>query len=871
MPINWLSYKPPACASCGLRDQPGPCFGSGDPSTAKLIYIAQNPGEEEIRARPMSPLVGPSGRVFNRQLFEAGIPRRELFITNQVKCLTPGNREPTEAEVGCCRPLLARELSRCKSDTVLLAGSVAFKANIGRYSTLSPLYSPSEAIFERMGCVEQRDGRKWIATVHPAHVMRFMGTSIYGEAISHLRKAYHLSGVSLPNPKIITEPTGADITRHRGAAIASGIFADDIEAFQPQDVSDEDLAPDPTWEMDICGFSAVPYEAIVLPKSDLRVAWGEIWSRPDIMQAEHNGESDCAHLEHIAPQRNNRWDTMLAHHVLHNNIHKYLKPEVLRTYTNLPYYNRDIEDQVGRRFYCGMDNVTTLLAAKEQMRLMAADVYEDVRGMEGEPGGRFQGRLLKFFTGTAWPGEPAYKDILPLLEEQRRVGIKVDMRLALLFKVWLEHRVEETHKEIEALIGPGFNWRSYGPGGDVQTLFYERWKLPIQYKKNPKTRKRNVTCDDEARKHMQEWIEAVPSRKIDYAEASKYFTLVNESASVNKLLEYVSRIGGDSRLHSLQKAHGTINFRIASKPNTQNWPDWPILRKCKTCGRTYPGSKLLQSVECCGVEMPAGLPSMRAMVVPDNPEDLLLAADFDQAELWPYAVQFGIKYLLDIYASGSYIYGEVYEGVVGKQFFKKDGPRTKKNMTDALAYGSLREAKAIPLGFLYGMEGEKLAQRQGWAVEKGRYYRKEWERLNPELYAGHAWINYEMQQRKILRPPPGWLLHFPATDLAGLNCFGSSPAAWMLLSSAILINQAFKREALVNTRITHTVHDSMCINVGGGGKDPEIMRHVVEDILRPILSRPLPWLKNFQYRFSCTVGKQWDWGMVDYEKWIAKA
>jgi hypothetical protein len=37
-----------------------------------------------------------------------------------------------------------------------------------------------------------------------------------------------------------------------------------------------------------------------------------------------------------------------------------------------------------------------------------------------------------------------------------------------------------------------------------------------------------------------------------------------------------------------------------------------------------------------------------------------------------------------------------------------------------------------------------------------------------------------------------------------------------------------------------------------------------------VLGRPLPWLKQFQYKFSSTVGVQWDWGMEDYEKWLTK-
>jgi hypothetical protein len=756
-----------------------------------------------------------------------------------------------------------------------------------------------------MGCVEQRDGRKWIGTLHPAHVMRFSATSVYEECLGHLRKARVIAGTRVPTVTIHERPGPGDIARHRDAARLHGIFADDVEAYQPEETTDEDDFADPEWRMDICGFSAIPYEAIILDRDELAAAWGDIWADTEILQCEHNGESDRFHLAQVAPQRERslpepqrRFDTMLAHHFLHNNIHKYLKPECLRLYTNLPYYNRDIEGQVGRRFYCGMDNIAELLIAMEQIRLMKADIYPDTRNLEGSPEGLPTGRVGRLFAmyfGLAFPGEPGLGRMLPILEEQRRLGINTDLRTALLFKVFLEDRIEKQTQAITDLIGPGFNWRSYAPGGDVQTLFYEKWGLPKQFIKDPKTHQTKVTCNDAARKDLAEWIEARPERQEKYAEAAHYFTLNNELASTTKLLEYIQRISPDKRIHALQKAHGTVNFRVASKPNTQNFPDWPILRRCETCGATQPGGKLLQSAECCGQEMGPGLPSMRAMVVPDNPEDLLLAADLDQAELWPYAVNFDIKYLLDIYASGTYIYGAVYEDMVGKQFFKPGMPRIKKNMTDAMSYGSLREAKAIPLGFLYGMEGDKLSQRQGWVgqcrcdheiewhngkclhadcdcsafEEKGNYYRREWERLNPELYMAHGSIRYEMEQRAKLRPPPGWLFHVPQKDGAGINCFGSSPAQYHLWTTTILIDHALKQRRLTNSRIIMTMHDSVLLNIGNAAVDPAPMRVAWEEIVKPIITRPLLWLKNFQYRCSASVGPQWDWEMVDVDKWLS--
>lgn len=858
-PDYTLNKPTDPCSSCTLYTQPGPVWAEGDPDHAKVIYIPQNPGVNETLPGVMRPLVGASGSVFDRQCTKAGVPRAKLFITNQVKCLTPGNREPTEHEVKCCSQLLRRELDRCRADTVLLAGSIAFEANIGSYSTLSPDYHPSTSIFERMGCVEQRDGRKWIATPHPAFIMRQekIGGSVIWEAIQHLQKAYAISGVKVPLPRILWSGSCSEeelteaVERHRQAAKTKGIFADDIENQNPEEVTDEDLHGDDRWPMDMCGFSSIPFEAVVLPVSKLG-EWKDIWADPSIIQAEHNGEHDRYYLEKHFPQLNTRFDTMYAHHLLHNDIHKYLKPECLRLYTYLPYYNRDLEQAVCKEFYNGMDNIATLLIAREQLKQLQKDTYVDIRGLEGPPGTKYPGRLYELYFGTAFPDEPGLGRVLPILEEQRRLGFRVDLRKTLLIAKWLQSRVERAEAGIRKLLGPYFNWRSYGPNGDVQQLFYHRWNLPPQYILDKKQRppKKKLTCNQEAREKLSQWVlekdlDGNYIRKDRYNEAAEYFTYADEVATYSKLLEFIGRLDDqDLRIHAMQKGHGTKTYRIASKPNTQNWPTWSI---------------------------GPGLPSMRSIVIPDNDEDLLLVCDFDQVELWTYAAQFDIKYLLNIYNTGEYIYGVVYNDLpFGKNFFQEGKPRTKEFKNPEVQDQELLRAKAVPLGFLYGRAGESVAAEHGWKPSDGAKYREDWFRKNPELPKAHSWINYEMAQRQVLRPPPGMKLHYPIPDLQGLNCFGQTPAAILLLTSMIKITEEFKRYGLDGTRVVLSVHDAMAFNVRKAKTDPARMAFVHDSIVHPILSRPIPWLRGFQYRHSSKVGSMWDWEMIDYGKWRRK-
>lgn len=824
--------KLPECIGCTLHDQPGICWGSGDPATAKMIYIAQNPGKNEVEARPMQPLIGPSGNVFNRQLYEAGIRRDELFITNQVKCLTPANREPTQLEIDKCRHLLDRELSRCKADTVILAGAVPFKANIDTYSSITSHWKAPDNIIQRMGCVEQRNGRKWIATIHPAFVMRM--PDFKHEATKHLQKAASIAGIKIPLPEVAIDPTPDDIEQHRMAACTNRSFSDDTESFEMPYTVEEDDYVGGLWRPDLCGFSAIPYRAFVVPFNRVGEIWSDIFTREDVIQFEHNGEHDRYDLEKVAPQKNIRFDTMIGHHWLNNNVHKFLKPHTVRLYTNLPYYDRSIE-KYNRRLYNGLDCIATYLAGREQIRLLRkVGIPEKFRW----------GNIETLYDLIRVLGFP----LLPLLEEQRVVGARVDIRKALAYKKITLAQVEQAEKLIEKMLGPLFNWRS--PKQKME-LWYDVWKLPPQYNLDKKTRQKKLTTDDDARVTLRRWINMTPDRREKHKQARIFFDLLDLASEKKKLAEYFDRISPDMRVHTHWKPH-TETYRLKSTPNFQNWPTWRI---------------------CCGNEKcicGSNLDSVRSVVIPDHDEDILLSTDFDQIELWTYATQFDIKWLLSVYESGDYIYGAAYEQVLKKPFFEDGKPHTKKYKLQSVTDADLLRAKAVPLGFLYGRAGESVAAEHGWPVDQGLKLRNEWFRLNPELARAHSTIEYEMKQKGMLQPPPGVLLHYPAPKLQGLNCFGQTPAAFMLYKCMIDIDKEFKARSW-ETRIVLSVHDSLLFNIRNGKSNPRYVKEAYEEIIKPILNQSVPWLNGFRYKHAVKIGGMWDWGMIDYPTWEASS
>ena len=57
-------------------------MGEG-PSKARVMFVGEQPGnDEDLQGRPF---VGPAGRILERALADAGIPRETVYVTNAVK------------------------------------------------------------------------------------------------------------------------------------------------------------------------------------------------------------------------------------------------------------------------------------------------------------------------------------------------------------------------------------------------------------------------------------------------------------------------------------------------------------------------------------------------------------------------------------------------------------------------------------------------------------------------------------------------------------------------------------------------------------------------------------------------------------------
>jgi uracil-DNA glycosylase len=151
------------CLGCNLCQLRGGCaqvvFGDGN-SRASLMLVGEAPGADEDRSG--TPFVGRAGQLLDRILTAAAIDRKKIFITNVVKCRPPGNRLPLQPEVEACLPYLKKQIELINPQIIVCLGALASKTLINK----------SVAITRDRGKWHNIDGRRVIATFHPAALLR---------------------------------------------------------------------------------------------------------------------------------------------------------------------------------------------------------------------------------------------------------------------------------------------------------------------------------------------------------------------------------------------------------------------------------------------------------------------------------------------------------------------------------------------------------------------------------------------------------------------------------------------------------------------------------------------------------------------------
>jgi len=182
-----------ACRRCDLWRGGAGVAGEG-PTHARLMFVGEQPGDQEEQAR--RPFVGPAGKVLDRALEAAGVPRAESFVTNAVKHFkheARGKRRlhitPDAGEVSACRWWLDNERRIVRPRVIVALGATAALSVFGKPTPIGKF---------RQQAIQLPDQAQGVVTYHPCYLLRAPDAAAKAKAfamfVEDLKFAWELAG-----------------------------------------------------------------------------------------------------------------------------------------------------------------------------------------------------------------------------------------------------------------------------------------------------------------------------------------------------------------------------------------------------------------------------------------------------------------------------------------------------------------------------------------------------------------------------------------------------------------------------------------------------------------------------------------------------
>ena len=144
-----------ACEKCILHKSRVRAVPGAGPADAEVMFIGEGPGFHENQQG--LPFVGAAGKFLDELLAQINLSRKQVFITNVVKCRPPGNRDPRPDEIEACRAYLDRQIELIKPKMVI---------TLGRFSMAR--YFPNAKISHVHGQPRKMEGVIYYPMYHPA-------------------------------------------------------------------------------------------------------------------------------------------------------------------------------------------------------------------------------------------------------------------------------------------------------------------------------------------------------------------------------------------------------------------------------------------------------------------------------------------------------------------------------------------------------------------------------------------------------------------------------------------------------------------------------------------------------------------------------
>jgi uracil-DNA glycosylase family 4 len=778
------ALRNPKCRECRAhQNADAVCVMGRGNFKAPIMVVGRMPNSKEYQ------------RTLEADLTEAGVNIGECYFTAAMKCRNFDISTGTTI-IKACAHYLADEIAIVKPQWILTMGNEALTALTGK-----------SGVMKYRGQTFARGDAKVIPTISPLSVARNPGQrGNYISDLNYFSSQVKGKGARIDPPKIHYIKTVESVKRLRRLLHRAELLAFDVETYS--DPPGNEWVPN-AQIVSLSGTMLVDGQVVVWalplahPQSPFRSSWRRILSflrhaladRPKLIA--HNGKYDCRWLSHFGVPMTVSFDTMLAVHLVNENVSKSLKNQCQMRFGVKPWA---IDTKDLRR--TPIDQVLEYNALDTYYDY---HLYEDVKRELVE-----QPRLARLFKSLMTPAN----NILTGVEMR---GVWMDReKLASAHHVALEMRaridrkimrhvpnLEEAEAEGYSSHGLGeMGWPcdsrgqpravNFNPSIFARWLLFEHLELPVLAR--GKEKQDGGPGDPSMAEDVLLELQQDPGHKVIdlLLERTKWQKYCSAFLSA-----YQELIDDNDRVHTTFKLYGTVTGRLSSGKAEQD----------KITARAP-----VRGVNLQQVPRDAFIRGLFGAA----PGYTFVEADFSQVELRVVAFLSRDRTMMHLYQTEQDIHTATAAWVLGI-------PESQVSVSDR------KKAKAVNFGFCYAMGASKFVYtaftKYGvrFTLDEATDVRRAYFEQFPGLLPWHAKQRRLVAENRRVQSPLGRIRHLPDIDSAdrrvraeaerqAINSPVQSFASDMTMLSMILLHEKFA-EKRIDGHFISTVHDALLFEI----------------------------------------------------------
>ena len=180
-----------SCTACDLSEGRTNAVPGEGSQVADIMFIGEAPGYYEDRDG--RPFIGQAGKLLDEMLAKINLDRKDVYVTNMVKCRPPNNRDPLPEEIASCKTYLERQIKMIGPSVIVLLGRHSFAR-----------FFPGESIGKARGRPRLLNGLKLFPMYHPAAALH--NPALRPVISQDFKRLKDLIADPGPNPATFVEP-----------------------------------------------------------------------------------------------------------------------------------------------------------------------------------------------------------------------------------------------------------------------------------------------------------------------------------------------------------------------------------------------------------------------------------------------------------------------------------------------------------------------------------------------------------------------------------------------------------------------------------------------------------------------------------------